>query len=378
MENLIEDKNSKTENITSTKQRESGIELFRIISMLLIVAHHYVVNSGVLVVANSNPTSFNSIFLYLFGGFGKTGINCFVLITGYFMCKSNISTKKFVKLLFEIEFYRVIIYAIFLITGYTTISLTGIVKAVLPITSVAQNFTGCYLLFFLLIPFLNILIKNLNEKQHAILILLLLLIYSIIGSIPKFMVVMNYVSWFVVLYFISSFIRLYPKKIFDSKKCWGLVALISFVISATSIVVLNYLGNKNGSDVKFFFVFDNNKILALITAFSAFMFFKNLKFKSKIINCVASTTFGVLLIHANSDIMRQWLWRDVCEVVANYGSSFMMAHAILSVVIIFIICALIDYLRIKFIERPIMKKFDAFFSKVDDFIKGANKKGEQK
>lgn len=27
-------------------QRESGIELFRIVTMLVIVAHHYVVNSG--------------------------------------------------------------------------------------------------------------------------------------------------------------------------------------------------------------------------------------------------------------------------------------------------------------------------------------------
>lgn len=34
-------------NTQVAKQRESGIELFRIIAMLLIVAHHYVVNSGV-------------------------------------------------------------------------------------------------------------------------------------------------------------------------------------------------------------------------------------------------------------------------------------------------------------------------------------------
>ena len=27
--------------------------------------------------------------------FGKTGINCFTLLTGYFMVKSNITLKKF-------------------------------------------------------------------------------------------------------------------------------------------------------------------------------------------------------------------------------------------------------------------------------------------
>ena len=376
MENTIE--NTKLiEDTSLIKTRESGIELFRIISMLLIIAHHYVVNSGVLLMANTSPTSINSLFLYLFGGWGKTGINCFVLITGYFMCKSNISTKKFFKLLLEIEFYRIIIYAIFIISGYAQLTLSGFVRAVLPITSVAQNFIGCYLLFFLLIPFLNVVVKNISERQHVFLILVLLLIYTIIGSIPKFTVNMNYVSWFIVLYFIASYVRIYPKKIFDSKMFWGILSLILLMVSAMSILVLTYLGNKLGMDLKFYFVFDSNKILALVTAFSAFMYFKNHKFKSKFINGVASTTFGVLLIHANSDLMRQWLWGDVCKVVDAYGSNFMILHAIISVVIIFIICTIIDYLRVKFIEKPIMKKFDAVFSKVDDFIKGSNKKGEQ-
>ncbi len=31
-----------------TKQRDSNLELYRIIVMLLIVAHHYVVNSGLI------------------------------------------------------------------------------------------------------------------------------------------------------------------------------------------------------------------------------------------------------------------------------------------------------------------------------------------
>ena len=69
------------------KQRDSNIELYRILVMFMIVAHHYVVNSGLIDVMKESPTSPNSIFFYLFGMWGKTGINCFVMITGYFMCK---------------------------------------------------------------------------------------------------------------------------------------------------------------------------------------------------------------------------------------------------------------------------------------------------
>ena len=42
------------------KYRSSNIELYRILVMLLIVAHHYVVNSGLLDVMNQNILSANT------------------------------------------------------------------------------------------------------------------------------------------------------------------------------------------------------------------------------------------------------------------------------------------------------------------------------
>lgn len=81
------------------KTRNSNLELYRIIVMILIVAHHYVVNSGLMDELVKDPLSSKSLFFYLFGMWGKTGINCFVMITGYFMCKSHITIRKFLKLL---------------------------------------------------------------------------------------------------------------------------------------------------------------------------------------------------------------------------------------------------------------------------------------
>lgn len=200
--------------------RESNIELFRIITMFFIVSHHYVVNSGLTAFDGpivANPLSANSIFLLLFGAWGKIGINCFVMITGYFMCKSNITLKKFIKLFGEIMFYKIIIGLIFLLTKYEPISIKTCVKMFLPVSQVRANFTGCYIIFFLFIPFLNVLINNMTEKQHIKLLLLVSFTYVFFGTIKLMPVTMNYVSWFMVLYLISSYIRLYPKEIFLKK-----------------------------------------------------------------------------------------------------------------------------------------------------------------
>lgn len=124
--------------------------------MLLIVAHHYVVNSGLTAVDGPifvDILSARSIFLLLFSMWSKTEINCFVLITGFFMCQSKITVKKFVKLLLEAYFYRFVCYFIFLLTGYSEFEVLSFIRLLLPVTSISNGLTGCYLLFFLIIPF---------------------------------------------------------------------------------------------------------------------------------------------------------------------------------------------------------------------------------
>ena len=109
--------------------------------------------------------------------------------------------------------------------------------------------------------------------------------------------------------------------------------------------------------ISYFFVSDSNKILALTTGISAFLFFKNLKVGyNKIINTIAASTFGVLLIHANSNTMRRWLWYDVFNNLDAYESGSVVIHAVFSVIIIYVVCTLIDIGRIKLLEIPIMKK----------------------
>ena len=351
------------------KTRESNLELYRIITMFLIVAHHYVVNSGLTLTDGpiySNPLSGRSLFLLLFGAFGKTGINCFVLITGYFMCKSQITVKKFMKLLGEVMFYKIILYSIFWVTGYAPFTLKSAVQMILPFTSISQNFTGCYLVFFLCIPFLNILIRNMNERQHVKLLMLFLFTYVFMGTVPFFSVTMNYVSWYIVLYFIASYIRLYPKKIFDKVKFWGWMSIACVLVSMVSVIACTWLGTIINRNLSYYFVTDSNTFLAVMTGVCSFLFFKNLKIKnSKIINSISATTFGVLLIHANNDMMRQWLWKDVLDNVGMYESNWMPVHAIGSVLIIFVACSVIDLCRIRLVEKPFFKWWDKHWDNID-------------
>lgn len=355
--------------------RSSNLELYRIICMLLIVAHHYVVNSG-LIGANGpllkDFTSGNSVFLSLFGAWGKTGINCFLMITGYFMCTSKITFRKFLKLIAQIYLYKILLFLIFLATGYETISFDRMVKLLMPFWGFSDGFTSCFIAFWLTIPFLSILVQNLSRRQHQLLLLLSLGIYTLLGSIPTFNITFNYITWFGIIFFISSYIRLYPHPIFERKSLWGWLSLVSVVLAIASILGLRFLfGNRVGMGYNF--VSDSNKFFAVAVAVCSFLWFKNMRIKySKVINAIGGSTFGVFLIHTRGDAMRKWLWKDLVDCVGHYYSMSTVSLILYSFAVVFavfIICNLIDQLRIATLEKWFFNWYDRKLSvKIDKFV----------
>ena len=344
--------------LSEKKVRNSNLELYRIIVMLLIVAHHYVVNSGLMDVIGESEFSIVPISMLLLGAWGKTGINCFMLITGYFMCKSNITGKKLLKLYLQIVFYAVIIYGIFCITGHEKLSVLIASFKLFPVKSITNGFTSCFLLFYLFIPFLNILIHSMNRRQHGALIILALTVYTLLPSVGM-KISFNYISWFSVLYLIAAYIRIYDIKLKISHNAWGWLTLILIVLASISVVVMFWL-HKSGyiGFHPYIFITDSNKLLALAIGLTSFMWFKDIRIPySRIINAIGATTFGVLLVHANSDAMRQWLWKEAVDVTGHFGDSLLMTlgYALGMIAIIFVVCSGIDWFRGKLIEPMLLR-----------------------
>lgn len=171
--------------------------------------------------------------------------------------------------------------------------------------------------------------------------------------IPKIHVVFNYVTWFSVLYLISSYIRLYGVLPSVKNIQWGMITLVSVALAMASTIGFIFLHLKYGIKlIPYRLVSDSNAIFAVIVSVCSFMYFKDLPIKqSKLINTISASTFGVLLIHANSDTMRQWLWKDVVDCVGQYYSEQLVLLSLVSIFCIFFSCIIIDYIRINTLEK---------------------------
>ena len=236
------------------RPRESNIELLRIISMLMVVAHHYVVNSGLLGAFQPGSLSLNYVFLNLWGMWGKTGINIFVMISGYFMCQSTLTIERYCKVLLEWIFYHFVIYFILLILGYETVGLMRLFE-LLFVMFIRANASGyfeySFLIFYLFIPFLNIFIHSVTKTEFKKFILYLIFVFTILSTFFFNKYIFGEVFWFIALYFIGSYLRLYPPHWSESLKTSRRLLFISLIMAYASVLFLILVDTKvhRGKDI---------------------------------------------------------------------------------------------------------------------------------
>lgn len=148
------------------KQRNSALELLRIVSMLMIVFHHFSIYGG-FDWGNNSLTVPHFWYNFIASG-GKLGVNVFVLISGYFLINDKcvfVNLRKVLKLLGQLPVYSVVIFSIFAACSKATVDYGAITKVLFPVTHETWWFASTYFVLFLLHPFFNVGLRAL-KKAH--------------------------------------------------------------------------------------------------------------------------------------------------------------------------------------------------------------------
>ena len=296
--------------INKPKKRETNIEILRIIAILLIIAHHFSVHGEFNF--SMSEISVNRLWIQFIQIGGKIGVDIFVLISGYFLINAK-QTKinKILKLWIQIFIYSIGIFLIFVATGFAPNWMKDLGKSIFPITNSHWWFISTYFVLYLLSPYLNKLLTQLDKKSYLKLIVLTTICWCVIPTIFNSSFQSNDLIWFIYLYALSGYIRLhFDKNAISSKKCI-LIALSIVIIVFLTTVIFDIIGLQNqyiGSYYSTYF-YGMQTLPILIISLFLFLGFLNLKVKhNKVINAIAAATFGVYLIHDDIYI-RNFLWK---------------------------------------------------------------------
>lgn len=344
------------------KERNSSIELLRILAMLFIVLSHAGSYGGFGQPASA--VSINSLFLQ-WSKLGGVGVNIFILISGYFLCEKELKLSSATRLLAQGWFYSL---ALFLVCrfgfGYQY-SLSELLLVFLPNLFYEYWFLTAYLILLLLSPFVNKLLSVISRKQHLQLIFTTVTMWIAIRTFTTSELLGATVPYVFTVYIVGAYFRKYPENWFSRKSHRIIVTAGSFSLLFLSALAISILSLKIPALAgKSAFLYAKNSLLTLGCGVGLFSIFLHRKpFYSKWINVISGCTFGVYLLHENP-VFRTILWNRLFNNVPYINSPTLIPRILLSTAIIYIFATLIELLRQKTVDRPLSRGVEILFRRL--------------
>lgn len=338
----------------SNKKRNYGIDLFKMLATIKIVILHFNLHSK-LVYINHSSHKFKEVWCLEILSFW--GVDGFGLISGFVGYKKH----KFSNLLYiwiEVLFYSVFLSLILFFTK--EISYKEVIFSFFPILIKRHWYVNAYIFMYLLLPFINEGIKNINKTTFRNIIIFFVLFFSIYQTIAKIFRTKGFVFlnegfsifWLTVLYIIGAYIGKYEKNETKKSFCYffALSLIYLFFSFITALVYFNM--KKYNSYIPNTFLINYLSPTILFQAISLLLLFSKLnisnKYCQKIIDFFNPLNFSVILIHGRIFLTKNKLTKFLFNPIKNYKGNFTFLIIYLISIAIYLICTLMDYLRLYF------------------------------
>lgn len=346
--------------------RNSAIELLRIVAMMGVVILHYnnkEIGGGFSYV---QEFSANYMLLYFVEAVAISAVDIYILITGYFLSdRQKRSLYRPFELLFQVCFFKVVLY---LIDSYinNAFSVKTLVACLIP----NNYFVILYCTLYLISPLLNRAFSSLSLEKMKKAVILLLFLFSVwpigadllneimqkeyfgLSTIGMYGSQSGYtIVIFVLMYCIGAYLRRITPQLPSKTKCLFSFGILAFIEFVWSIVERNFYQEYYTA-----WHYDNPVVIGM--AVSIFCFFVQFRIQQKWINKLATAGFVCFLIH-------QPILKYIgIEHAVQQNSIILLMHMIFWVICIYIlsfcVCLIYNYL----IQR-ILHKISRIFPTIE-------------
>lgn len=338
-------------------KRQANFELMRMAAMLMIISLHYLVKGGAAVSfpfsAKENPVG---VLAWLIEAFCIVAVNCYVLLSGYFLKEAGWKPGRVWSLLCQVLFYSLLIPVFLLMTGVVPAGALGVydwLGFAFPFGTEHYWFATAYLVMYLFAPFLTAGLDKMKKKDLQILLAVLLAFFSLEKTIlPLRLATDRYgydFGWFLCLLVLAGYIRIYGISWLEKQSH----AVGAYALSCLLIWLLALCSNTMGANMEAFVYYADmpytyNHLLCLAGAVSLFYVFKNLRVKegwfAQAVRRFAPYTFGVYLLHEHILVRYEWMqWLGADKVTRRF---LFVPHMIGCVLLVYAAGTAVDVIRV--------------------------------
>ena len=345
-----------------TKNRNYGIDLLRMLAMFMVVTLHVLGKGGIL--SNAAPGSGSYAAAWFPEICAYCAVNCYALISGYVGVGGSFKYRRMLPMWLQVFFYSFLFTLLFAIFAPSYVGEGQLVKSAFPALTKQYWYFTAYFCMFFFVPFMNKLLLSLEKAQLRALAITIAAVFSLMtlaAGKDVFLLGGGYCAlWLGLLYLMGGCARLLewrPKK--ELALCgYALCVLITWAEKV-------FLSGRLTSYVS---------PTMLLAAICLLLLFAQLDIKSEkgrgLIEKFAPAAFGVYLIHTQPCLLKATLKNSLAGLADANG--FLIILAVLGIAAaIYLICSLIELLRIKLFEILKVKQLaDALAEKTGGKVHG--------
>lgn len=339
------------------KERDSNIELLRIVATLMILMVHF---SGWFLSFVGIDTFWGggksmAVTRVMLNSVSCIGVVLFILISGYFGIHPKI--RSLLNLFMCLAFFYLGTYLLNCwVTGDAVFQHHRVLRKLMAFSH--ENwFIQCYLFLMLVSPMLNVFVEKGSEKElltYIIVFVACAFYFGCVHDSTYFYFNRGYsVTTFIMIYLVGRYLRLYGEKRMAQVASWKIILV--WIGCTALICVWKLFMPRYG-----LFVSYCSPIL-LLSALSLFLLFARLSFQSKVVNWMGASCLAAYILHTNAPIMGWMIETDERLFCANNAGLYVVG-AVGICVGVFVVAIMLDKIRI-WICKPLLNFADKMLKK---------------
>ncbi|MCD7872017.1 MAG: acyltransferase [Clostridiales bacterium] len=344
--------------VSLKKERNMGIELLRIVSMLMIVTLHVLKQGGVL------DNVFQGTYRYYFAWIMRIAcigaVDLYALISGYVCVNGKTCYSRIMEIWLQAAVYCVGISAVYYCLRPESFKIADFINQFFPLSTNHYWYLTAYFIVFLFIPYLNKLINSLSVNQLKKLGILLFVLTSLWPNVAQMDLLKmdgGYcVLWITILYLFDALINKINLK--NSVKSGYM--LLGYALCTVVSFMFKFITEKYSTSVNPGLLMTYDSFTVLAGSICLFLFFVKLNIKSRalkgIIKTIAPASFGVYIIHTNKFVWDKII-KNRFEGYADMFSVKMIVYVVITAIAIYLICTAVDLIRIYLFKNLGLNRF---------------------
>ena len=369
--------------MTETKARQKNLEKLRCLAMMMVVTLHFLGKGNLLKDIHAPEVVAAAWGLE---ALCIVAVNCYMLISGYFLCESSFKLSRLLGLYLQIWMYSVGVGLTAWAAGLVPadeVNVHYFLSLLFPVSMGHYWFMTAYVCLYLLFPLVGMAVKRMTKEQLIFVLALCLGAFCVLKSVLPFRLEEDRQGydflWYLCVFLVAAYIRKFGIKFLEKR--WRCICL--YLISCGAILlelyVLRLLYLSRGSfELIRGISFEYNHILVLLAAAGLFGWFRLGKNEGILANAAAVISpyvLGVYLLHENLGIRygwQKWFWADRIQ---NVGQLILWtAIAVICVFAVGIITEAVRSMVVKTLGKLLGKLLGPLklFRVLQDYVKKAD------